>query len=116
MGKNFDGTGAFGPVLVTSDELPQGCKGLKLQTRLNGEVMQEANTNDMIFDVATLVATISEVMTLEAGDVIVTGTPAGIGWARKPPIFMQAGDVCEVEIEQVGLLSNLIANEGINNR
>jgi len=82
-----------------------------LQTRLNGKVMQEANTRDLIFDIASLVATLSEAMTLEAGDVIVTGTPAGIGWTRKPPLFMQAGDVCEVEIEQVGLLRNTVVAE-----
>jgi len=111
IGKNFDNTGAFGPHLVSADELPLGCHGLTLQTRLNGKVMQEANTRDLIFDIASLVATLSEAMTLEAGDVIVTGTPAGIGWTRKPPLFMQVGDVCEVEIEQVGLLRNTVVAE-----
>ncbi len=111
MGKNFDATGAFGPFLVSADELPPGCQGLKLQTRLNGQVMQEANIDDMIFNVASLVTTISEVMTLQAGDVIVTGTPAGVGFARRPPVYMQEGDYCEVEIEGVGLLSNTVKNE-----
>jgi len=109
VGKNFDETGALGPELVTADELPAGAAGLKLQTRLNGVVVQEANTSDMIFDIATLIATISEVMTLEPGDVIATGTPSGIGMARKPQLWMRAGDVCEVEIEGVGVLRNTVA-------
>jgi len=108
MGKNFDGTGAFGPCLVTADELPPGARGLKLETRLNGQTVQSANTADMVFDVESLIVTISEVMTLEAGDVIVAGTPAGIGHAREPKLYMQPGDVCEVEIEGIGLLSNRV--------
>lgn len=108
MGKNFDGTGAFGPWLVTADDLPPGASGLKLETRLNGETVQSANTQDMVFDVASLIVTISEVMTLEAGDVIVSGTPAGIGHAREPRLYMQPGDVCEVEIEGIGLLRNRV--------
>lgn len=105
-GKNFDGTGAFGPVLVTAEELPPGASGLRITTRLNGEIVQDANTSDMVFNVAQLVHTLSAFMTLEAGDVIVTGTPAGVGLARKPPLYMKAGDVCEVEIEGIGLLRN----------
>ncbi|MCW5773775.1 MAG: fumarylacetoacetate hydrolase family protein [Rhodospirillaceae bacterium] len=111
MGKNFDGTGGFGPDFVTKDELPAGATGLQLTTRLNGQTMQSANTRDMIFDIATLVATASEGITLEPGDVIVAGTPAGVGFARKPPVWMKAGDVCEVEIEGVGVLSNPIKDE-----
>ena len=111
VGKNFDDTGAFGPVLVTADELPPGGKGLKLQTRLNGVVVQEASTTDMVFDVATLIATISEAITLKSGDVIVTGTPSGVGLGRKPPLFMKAGDVVEVEIEGIGVLTNPIVDE-----
>lgn len=106
MGKNFDGTGAFGPCLVTDDELPPGASGLALQTRLNGQVVQSANTRDMVFDVASLIETISAALTLEAGDLIVAGTPAGIGHAREPRLYMKPGDVCEVEIEGIGLLSN----------
>lgn len=106
MGKNFDGTGAFGPWLVTADELPPGASGLELRTRLNGEVVQSANTRDMVFDVAQLIETISAALTLEAGDLIVAGTPAGIGHAREPRLYMKPGDVCEVEIEGIGLLSN----------
>ena len=110
IGKNFDDTGAFGPMLVTADELPPGAADLKLQTRLNGVVVQEASTTDMVFDVATLVAIISEAITLRAGDVIVTGTPSGVGLGRKPPLFMKAGDVVEVEIERIGVLSNSIVD------
>jgi 2-keto-4-pentenoate hydratase/2-oxohepta-3-ene-1,7-dioic acid hydratase in catechol pathway len=110
-GKNFDGTGAFGPVLVTADELPPGAAGLKLETRLNGKTVQSASTSDMIFPVAELVHLASEFMTLEPGDVIVTGTPAGVGFARKPQLFMKDGDVCEVEIEGIGILRNPIRNE-----
>jgi 2-keto-4-pentenoate hydratase/2-oxohepta-3-ene-1,7-dioic acid hydratase in catechol pathway len=110
MGKNFDRSGAFGPELVTPDELPPGATGLKLQTRLNGRVLQEANTRDMIFDVATLVSVCSEPFALQPGDIIIAGTPAGVGFARDPQVFMKAGDVCEVEIEGVGLLSNPVAD------
>jgi acylpyruvate hydrolase len=111
VGKNFDGTGAFGPVFVTADELPAGAKGLGLITRLNDQVVQQGNTSDMIFDVAQLISILSEAVTLEPGDVIVTGTPAGIGWARRPPLFMKPGDVCTVEIEGIGTLSNKIEDE-----
>jgi acylpyruvate hydrolase len=111
VGKNFDNTGPFGPVFVSADELPAGAHGLKIQTRLNGRVMQSATTADLICDVATLVALISEAMTLEPGDLIITGTPAGVGAARKPPVFMKAGDVCEVEIEGIGILRNPVVDE-----
>jgi 2-keto-4-pentenoate hydratase/2-oxohepta-3-ene-1,7-dioic acid hydratase in catechol pathway len=111
VGKNFDGTGAFGPCLVTADELPPGGKGLRLQTRLNGEVVQDASTDDMVFDVATLITIISEAMTLNSGDVIVTGTPSGVGLSRKPPLFMRAGDFVEIEIEKIGVLSNPVTEE-----
>ncbi|RZT39207.1 fumarylacetoacetate hydrolase family protein [Cupriavidus agavae] len=111
VGKNFDGTGAFGPDLVTADELPPGARGLLLQTKLNGQVVQSASTDDMIFDVETLISIISEAITLEAGDVIVSGTPAGIGWAREPKLLMKHGDVCEVIVEKIGTLSNPIIDE-----
>jgi 2-keto-4-pentenoate hydratase/2-oxohepta-3-ene-1,7-dioic acid hydratase in catechol pathway len=110
MGKNFDATGAFGPELVTPDELPEGAHGLRIATRLNGRTLQDGNTSDMIFSVARTIAILSEVMTLEPGDVIITGTPAGVGYPRKPPIFMRPGDTCEVEIEGIGVLSNPIAD------
>jgi acylpyruvate hydrolase len=111
VGKNFDGTGAFGPVMVTADELPPGAAGLRIQTRLNGETVQQASTSDMVFNVARLVSILSEAMTLEPGDVIVTGTPAGVGMARKPQLFLKHGDVCEVEIEGVGILTNRVQDE-----
>jgi 2-keto-4-pentenoate hydratase/2-oxohepta-3-ene-1,7-dioic acid hydratase in catechol pathway len=111
IGKNFDATGAFGPSFVTADEVPEGGKGLKLQTRLNGETVQSASTDDMLFDVATLISTLSEAITWEPGDVIVTGTPAGIGFARKPQLFMKAGDQVEVEIDGLGILRNPIVDE-----
>jgi 2-keto-4-pentenoate hydratase/2-oxohepta-3-ene-1,7-dioic acid hydratase in catechol pathway len=111
IGKNFDDTGAFGPEFVSADELPPGASGLKIQTRLNGRLMQDANTIDFIFPMDDLIAKLSECMTLEPGDVIVTGTPAGVGYARTPPVYMKEGDVCEVEIEGIGTLSNPILNE-----
>lgn len=113
IGKNFDGTGGFGPVLVTADELPPGAVGLKIQGRLNGQVMQDANTSDMIFSVAETIALLAEVLTLDAGDVIVMGTPAGVGQARTPPVWMKAGDTFEVEIERIGTLVNPIASEQV---
>lgn len=111
VGKTFDHTGGFGPAVVTADELPAGAKGLALETRLNGETVQKANTSDMLFDVATLINVISEAITLNPGDVIVAGTPAGIGWARNPRLLMRHGDVCEVSIEGIGTLRNPIADE-----
>jgi 2-keto-4-pentenoate hydratase/2-oxohepta-3-ene-1,7-dioic acid hydratase in catechol pathway len=113
IGKNFDGTGAFGPVAVTADELPPGAVGLRITGRLNGQVMQDANTSDMIFNVAETIALLADVMTLEPGDVLVMGTPAGVGQARTPPVWMQAGDTYEVAIEGIGTLSNPIANETV---
>jgi acylpyruvate hydrolase len=110
-GKNFDGTGAFGPHFVTADELPPGCDGLNLQTRLNGQVVQNASITDMVFPVAKLVSILSSFMTLVPGDVIVTGTPSGVGLARKPPLWMKPGDVVEVEIEKIGILRNPIVAE-----
>jgi 2-keto-4-pentenoate hydratase/2-oxohepta-3-ene-1,7-dioic acid hydratase in catechol pathway len=111
VGKNFDASGAFGPEFVTADELPAGAAGLRLQTLLNGKVMQDASTADMIFDVATTIATITEVITLLPGDVLVMGTPAGVGFARKPPVWMVPGDRIEVTIEGIGRLSNPVVAE-----
>lgn len=111
VGKTFDKTGGFGPAVVTADELPAGAKGLVLETRLNGETVQKANTSDMLFDVPTLISVISEAITLNPGDVIVAGTPAGIGWARTPKLLMRHGDVCEVSIEGIGTLRNPIVDE-----
>lgn len=111
IGKNFDSTGGFGPWMMTVDELPPGGAGLKIQCRLNGRTLQDDNTANMIFDVATTIALATECLTLEPGDILVMGTPAGVGWPRKPPIFMKDGDVCEVEIEKIGVLRNPIRNE-----
>ncbi len=110
-GKNFDDTGAFGPWLVTPDELPAGASGLKIECRVNGKVMQSSNTDQLIFNVARTISLLSTFMTLEAGDVLVMGTPGGIGLARNPPVFMKAGEICEVEIEGIGLLCNPIVAE-----
>jgi len=111
MGKNFDGTGSFGPWLVTPDAVPPGASGLRIQGRLNGRVMQDSRTDLLIFSVATLIETISVAMTLERGDVIITGTPGGVGAARKPPVFMQPGDIFEVEIEGLGVLTNPVQDD-----
>lgn len=111
IGKNFDGTGPFGPCLVTPDELPPGAAGLRIQSRLNGKVMQDANTDVFLWNVIEALRIITECMTLEPGDVIITGTPAGVGYARTPPVWMAPGDVCEIEVEGVGILSNPIVDE-----
>lgn len=109
LGKNFDGTGGFGPDIVTPDELPPGGAPLRIMTRVNGVTMQDSNTDDLIFDVPTLIHELSKVMTLDPGDVIITGTPSGVAMARTPPNWLKPGDVCEVEIEKIGILRNPIA-------
>jgi acylpyruvate hydrolase len=111
MGKNFDRTGGFGPWLVTADELPDAAKGLKIQSRLNGTVMQSDNTDNMMFPVVEMLVYVTQGITLEPGDVIFTGTPSGVGHARKPPVWMKNGDTVEVEIQGIGTLRNPIADE-----
>jgi 2-keto-4-pentenoate hydratase/2-oxohepta-3-ene-1,7-dioic acid hydratase in catechol pathway len=111
MGKNFDRTGGFGPWLITVDELPDAAKGLKIQSRLNGTVMQSDNTDNMMFPIVEMLVYITQGITLEPGDVIFTGTPSGVGHARKPPVWMKNGDTIEVEIERIGTLRNPIADE-----
>ncbi len=106
-GKNFEATGAFGPWMVTADEIAPD-RPLKLVTRLNGVQMQTTTTDDMIFSVAQQIAYASTIFTLVPGDVIVTGTPGGVGWSKKPPRFMVPGDVVEVEIEAIGVLRNAV--------
>lgn len=106
-GKNFEGTGAFGPWMVTADEIEPG-RQLKLETRLNGETVQSSHTGHMIFPIPRLISYASTIFTLTPGDVIVTGTPAGVGWSKKPPRFMKPGDVVEVELEGIGVLRNPI--------
>jgi acylpyruvate hydrolase len=113
MGKNFDRTGGFGPWLVTADELPDAAKGLKIQSRLNGTVMQSDNTDNMMFPIVEMLVYITQGLTLEPGDVIFTGTPSGVGHARKPPAWMKNGDTIEVEIEGVGILRNPVADEKV---
>ncbi|WP_442595061.1 fumarylacetoacetate hydrolase family protein [Parapusillimonas sp. JC17] len=104
-GKNFDATGCFGPWLVTRDDVPDGAD-LTLTTRLNGAVMQQAGTSQLIFSIPRLIQYISQFATLEVGDVIVTGTPGGVGFKRTPPVYLKAGDRIEVEVEGVGVLAN----------
>ena len=111
VGKNFDNTGAFGPELVTSDELPDGMAGLSLTTKLNGELMQDGQIDNLVFPVRTLISILSECMTLEPGDVVVTGTPAGVGYARKPPVWMKHGDTVEIEVEGLGKLINTVQDD-----
>lgn len=110
-GKNFDRTGPVGPVVVTADALPKGAAGLRITSRLNGKTLQDDNTHNMIFPVATAIAAISEFATLKPGDLIATGTPQGVGHARKPPLWMRAGDTIEIEVAQVGVLSNKVVDE-----
>jgi acylpyruvate hydrolase len=112
MGKNFDRTGSVGPWVVTADELPKGGKGLKIETRLNGKSMQSSNTDLFMFPVAESLVYLTEGITLEPGDILFTGTPSGVGHARKPePVWMKAGDTIEVEVEKIGVLKNGIEDE-----
>jgi 2-keto-4-pentenoate hydratase/2-oxohepta-3-ene-1,7-dioic acid hydratase in catechol pathway len=104
-GKSFDGFAPMGPALVTADEIANP-NALKLTTTLNGRVMQESSTSDMIFDVPTLISELSSTMTLRAGAVIFTGTPSGVGFVRKPPVYLQDDDEVVIEIEQIGRLRN----------
>ena len=110
QGKNFYRSSPLGPTLVTSGEV--GNPGiLKIESRLNGEVMQSSSTSDLLFDVPTIISYVSQVMGLEPGDIIATGTPGGVGFARDPQVFLTPGDVIEVEVEKVGLLSNPVGEE-----
>ena len=106
-GKNFFGTGGFGPWMVTADEIPDP-QNLQIKTRLNNVTMQDANTKDMIFNVAQIISYVSNLIELQPGDVIASGTPSGVGFSRDPQVFMSAGDVCEIEIERIGILRNVI--------
>lgn len=111
MGKNFDQTGPFGPVVVTPDELPEAAHGLKIECHLNGETVQSSTTDMMIFKVAETLVYITEGLTLEPGDVVMMGTPSGVGHARKPPLWMRDGDTVEIEIEGIGVLRNPIQDD-----
>lgn len=110
-GKNFDQTGPIGPSVVTPDELPEGAVGLKIESRVGDEILQSANTDDMLWSVARTIATISEYSTLEPGDMIAMGTPPGVGHAKTPPRWLRPGEVVEVEIEGIGILKNPIVAE-----
>ncbi len=111
LGKSFDTFAPIGPALVTADEIPEPGR-LKIQLRLNGQTMQDSSTEQLIFSVETLVAYVSEICTLAPGDLIFTGTPPGVGFARKPPVLLKDGDVVEVEIESLGVLRNPMVAEG----
>lgn len=111
MGKNFDQTGPLGPVFVTANELPAGARGLDIMCRLNGETVQSSNTEMMMFPVVETLVYITTGITLEPGDIVLMGTPSGVGHARKPPLWMKDGDVVEVEIEKIGILRNPIVKE-----
>ena len=110
MGKNFEKTGSFGPYMVLAEEISD-YKKLTIQTRLNDKVMQEASLSQLIFDIPTLISYISKAMPWQAGDVLVTGTPGGVGFKRNPPVYMKDGDKIEVEITGVGILTNTIKDE-----
>jgi len=111
--KGFDTFCPVGPWIVTEDEIGDAASHLQGTLWVNGEIKQDANTRDMIFPVAETVALLSECMTLEPGDLVVMGTPAGVGHARKPPVWMKSGDVVEIEIEQIGLLRNEVRDEQV---
>ena len=109
-GKNFVGTGAFGPILVTRGEIADG-EELNLTTRLNGQVMQHATTAMMIFPIPRLIEYVSTFTTLAPGDVIVSGTPGGVGARRQPPLWMKEGDLVEIEVSKIGVLRNRVERE-----
>lgn len=109
-GKNFAETGAFGPWMVTADEIPDPSK-LHLQTRLNGRVVQDATTDLLITSIPTLISYCSTMLPLCPGDVIVSGTPGGVGFKREPPLWLKEGDICEVEISGIGVLRNPVASD-----
>lgn len=111
LGKNFHGTGALGPWLVTPDELPPGASGLRMTTRVGDDTLQDGDTARFVFDVASTIALLSTVMVLEPGDVIAMGTPAGVGFARRPPRYLLPGEMCRVAIDGIGELINPIVDD-----
>ena len=113
MGKNFEKTGSFGPHMVLAQDIPD-YKRLTIETRLNGEVMQNAKLSQLIFDIPILISYVSKAMAWRAGDVLVTGTPGGVGSKRNPPVYMKPGDNVEVEITNIGVLSNTVKDEIIH--
>jgi 2-keto-4-pentenoate hydratase/2-oxohepta-3-ene-1,7-dioic acid hydratase in catechol pathway len=111
-GKSFDTFCPLGPHIVTKDEIPNP-NALKIRSILNGQTMQDHTTADMIFDVPTLIESLSSTLTLRSGSIIMTGTPQGVGFARKPPVWLKAGDTIVVELEKIGRLENPIRNESV---
>jgi len=113
-GKNFDGTGPIGPVVVTPDELPEGADGLKIESRVGSEILQSATTSDMLWSVARTIATVSEFTTFQPGDMLAMGTPPGVGHAKTPQRWLRPGETVEVEIEGIGICANpIVAEEDI---
>lgn len=110
-GKSLDTFCPLGPTVIPADQIPDP-QALSITCRVNGEVLQDSNTKQMIFGVAELISFISQGITLEPGDVILTGTPVGVGFARTPPVFLKEGDVVEIEIERIGILSNPVVAAG----
>lgn len=110
-GKNFDGTGPCGPWIVTADELPPGASGLRIRSILGDRTLQDSNTSHMIFSVPRTMVILSEIMTLEPGDLIATGTPEGVGHPRNPPLWLKPGDRIDIDIEKIGTLSNPVVDE-----
>lgn len=111
-GKNFDDTGAVGPFTVTPDEVPEGAAGLKIESRVGDEILQSSNTSNMIWNVRQIIATISTYTTLEPGDLIATGTPPGVGHAKKPnPRWLRPGETVEIEIEGIGICASPVIDE-----
>ena len=108
LGKSFDTFCPLGPCLVTTDEIPDP-QTLQIKCVLNGKVMQDANTSDMIFSVAKIIEFLSSIMTLLPGTVILTGTPSGVGFVRNPPVFLKPGDTVKLTIDKIGTLSNPVA-------
>jgi 2-keto-4-pentenoate hydratase/2-oxohepta-3-ene-1,7-dioic acid hydratase in catechol pathway len=111
-GKNFERSGAMGPWMVTADEIPDP-QSLRIKTVLNGQTMQDSSTAGMMYDVSFLIEYITQFMPLAPGDVIATGTPPGVGMARKPPVWLRAGDTLEIEIERIGRLVNTVVEEAV---
>jgi 2-keto-4-pentenoate hydratase/2-oxohepta-3-ene-1,7-dioic acid hydratase in catechol pathway len=109
-GKSLDGFCPMGPCIVTQDELGDA-QGLKIYTKINGEMKQESTTSNMMFNVQQIICHLSEAFTLEPGDVIITGTPSGVGFVREPPEFLKAGDKIEQYIEEIGYLHNSVEKD-----
>jgi acylpyruvate hydrolase len=115
LGKNFYKTGAFGPYLAPASILPKNAQGLKIQTSVNGNILQDANTSDMIFKPAELVYELARIMPLDKGDIIITGTPGGVALSRKPSTYLKSGDICTITIPEIGTLENSFVDLDLDN-